>query len=217
MAEDLGSELASSLSVTEEQLATAQKMQSETGGDLLRILVKLGFMKEEQLLEQVAKREGMDVVKPEDLKPDEEIIARLPRDLLEKHGFLPISHTVSHLKLALSDPGDLPALEDVRFRTGLEVDIVLASSKDVQRLLAAHFNKSPGDDARGGTRRSRPMKDAREMAKQVGMLPAAADAARAVGELEASPAKLMRAIAALLIEKQVVSANELKDWVHRLE
>ena len=59
--------------------------------------------------------------------------------------------------------------------------------------------------------------DAREIVRQIGGLPASAEAARAVAEIDASPAKVIRAVAALLIEKRVFTADELKDWVHRLE
>jgi type IV pilus assembly protein PilB len=218
MGESLGSEFLESKKITEEQLAAAKKMQSETGGDLNRILVKLGHLTEQDLLESTAKREGLEVATSEDLKPDTEIVAKLPRELLEKNSLLPIGHTVSHLKLAVADPGNLPAIEEIRFRSGLEVDLVLASPKEIHKALSALF-PAVGAQAshRGGTRRARPKMDAREVARQVGKLPAAADAAKAVADINASPAKLIRALGALLIEKHVISASELSEWVHRLE
>jgi len=218
MGDDLGREFVESGTITDGQLAAAKKMQGETGGDLLRILVKLGHLKEQDLLKSAAKREGLEVVKPEDLTPDAEIIAKLPRELLEKNALLPIGHTVSHLKLAVADPGNLPALEEVRFGSGLEVDLVLASQSEIAKALSAHFHSGIVQAGhRGGVRHSRHKMEAREVARQVGKIPAAADAAKAVADIDASPAKLIRALGALLIEKNVVTAGELRDWVHRLE
>jgi hypothetical protein len=217
MGEDLGREFVASGQITEAQLATAAKMQGETGGSLLRMLVRLGFLKEQDLLQSLAKREGLRIVSASDLKPDAPVISKLPRELLEKNDLLPIGHTASHLTLAVADPGSLPAVEELRFRTGLEVEMVLASARDIQRVLSVHF-ASPVDAAQNtALRQSRRKMEARDVARQIGVMPAAADAARAIAEIDASPAKLMRAIAALLVEKRVITAAELKDWVHRLE
>lgn len=214
MGEALGRELVASGLMTEEQLESAVKYQSEIGGSLPRIIAKLGLVKEQDLIALMAKREGMEVAGQEELKVDEEIAAKLPRELLEKHDFLPISHSPSQLRLALFDPSDLSAVEEVRFRTGLEVVAVLAPSREIQKALARYYSKGGVDTPRPS---HRPKKDVHEVARQVGGLPGPGEAIRAVAEIEASPAKLIKALAALLVEKRVITAGELKDTVRRLE
>lgn len=213
MGEALGRELVASGLISEEQLKSALKYQSEIGGSLYRIVLKLGLVKEQDLIALMAKLEGMEVASPEELKIDEEIAAKLPRELLEKHEFLPISHGPSQLKLALSDPSDLPAVEEVRFRTGLEVMTVLAPSREILKALARYY----GSKADASPPSPRPKKDAHEVVRSVGGFPTQAEAARAVAEIDASPAKLIKALAALLIEKRVISAEELKERAKKFE
>lgn len=212
MGEEIGREFVEAGLVTEEQLAEAVKAHQELGGPLARILVKLRLVKEDDLLAYVAKREGLDVTKSEDVAIDKEIMAKLPRDLVEKHELVPLSHTATDLKLALPDPSDLPAIEEVRFLTGLEVLVSLISSRDALKVIGSHY--SAGEAPVTHHRRKR---DAHEIAREVGGMHAAADTSRAIAEIDTSPAKLIRALAALLVEKRVITADELKNRVRRLE
>jgi type IV pilus assembly protein PilB len=160
----------------------------------------------------MAKREGLEIASPEEVTVDEQIMRKLPRELVEEHRLVPISHTATHLRIAIVDPADLPAIEEVRFLTGLEVQTVLAASADVQRAVGKFYGKAEPSPARGRQRG-----DVHKVAREVGGLPSAADANRAVAEIEASPAKLIRALAALLVEKRYVSAEELRQRVRQLE
>jgi hypothetical protein len=217
MGDDLGRQLVSSGRITEEQLDAAQKMLNETGGSLPRILVKLGHLKEQDLLEFIAAKEGLAVVAPEKLTADEEIVSKLPRELLEKNDLLPIGHTVSHLTLALNDPRNLPAIEEVRFRTGLEVEMLLACSSDIRRALGRLFGAHTPTSKRGSGR-PRYKTEPKMVARQVSTAPpTAGEIAHAIERIDAPTEKLTRALAALLVEKHVASAEEIKDWVHRLE
>ncbi len=207
----LGQELIAEELLTEEQLASALQYQQEIGGGLAQILVKLRLVKEQAMLEIVARREGLEIVKTEDVRVDEEIMAKLPRDLVEKHSLVPLSHTSTDLAIGLPDVADLPAIEEVRFRTGLEVTARLVSSADAARAIGAYYRK---DEAPRG--RVRAKRDIHDIAREVGGIPTAVDATRSVAEIDASPAKLVKALAALLVDKRVISAAELKARVRRL-
>ena len=212
MGEAIGREFVEAGLVTEEQIAEAIKAQQEIGGELSRILVKLRLVKDEDLLAYMAKREGLEATKSEDVTVDEEIMAKLPRDLVEKHELVPLSHTATDLKLALPDPSDFPAIEEVRFLTGLEVQVSLISSSDALKAILNHYSAGKAPVAR-----HRQKRDAHEVAREVGGMRTPADANRAIAEIDTSPAKLIRALAALLVDKRVISADELKDRVRRLE
>jgi len=212
MGEEAGREFVEAGLITEEQLAEAMNAQKDIGGDLPRILTKLRLVKEEDLLAHIAKREGLEVVKPEDVAVDPEIMAKLPRDLIEKHELVPLSHTATDLRLALPNPSNFPAIEEVRFLTGLEVQVFLVSSKDALKAIGSHFAADETPVAR-----HRHKRDAREIAREVGGMGSAADTSREIAEIDTSPAKLIRALAALLVEKRVIAADDLKDRVRRLE
>lgn len=212
MGEQLGREFVVAGLVTEEQLAEAVEARKTIGGAIPRILVKLRHVKEEDLLAHIAKREGLEVIKSEDVTVDEEIMAKLPRDLVEKHELVPLSHTVSHLRLALPDPSDLPAIEEVRFLTGLEVQVSLVSSRDAAKATGGYYSRGETPPVR-----HRQKRDVHQVAREVSGIPTAADTARAIADIDTSPAKLIKALAALLVDKRVISAQELKDRVRRLE
>ncbi len=229
MAEDLGRELVKAGLLEEAQLREAEKYCSEvedqTPRGLARILVKLRLVKEADLLEHVAKREGLEIVKldgegalrgptgkKEDAAPlvlDEEFLKKLPDDLVQRHALVPVGHDRTYLRLALPDPSDLMAIEDVRFRTGLEVQVMLISEGDALKVLGRYYSK----DLKPGAAASKPHSrtEARRIVRQVGQQVAASEAARTVGSLEASPAKLIRALATLLVNKGVVTAEELRE------
>ena len=216
MGEGFGQDLVASGTITEEQLKSALDYQRDIGGSLLRILVKLGHAKEEDLLKHVAKREGLQIVEGDDVKVDEEMAAKLPEDVIEKHGVVPLGHDATHVELGVADPLDLDAVEEVRFLTGLEVKIRLVASRDARTVLNAYYNREAGAVGQGRGR-PRPRRDVHEAARRAAGMPTKAETARQVAEIDASPAKIVRALVALLVDKGVVSVTELAERVRRLE
>ncbi len=215
MGEDLGRDLVAAGLVTDEHLKAALEYQGDIGGrgaTTARILVKLGHLKEEDLLTYVAKREGLEIVEGEEVRVDEEIMAKLPRDLVEEHKLVPLSHGASNMKLALPDASDLPAVEEVRFLTGLEVEVALISLGGALTAIGRYYGEKDGPRPA-----KRAKRDAHQVAREVVGIPTPAEASRAVASIEASPAKLIKALAALLVDKRIISADDLKGWVHRLE
>jgi hypothetical protein len=212
MGEDSGREFVDAGLVTEAQLAEAVTAQQEIGGSISRILVKLRLLKDADLLGYVAKREGLEVTKSEDVVVDAEIMAKLPRDLVEKHEIVPLSHTATDLKLGLPNASDFPVVEEVRFLTGLEVMITLISSRDALKAIGGYYS---GGEAPAP--RHRLKRDAHAIAREVGGMGSVAGTTRSIADIDTSPAKLIKALAALLVEKRLITADELKDRVRRLE
>ena len=217
MGENLGRELVKAGVLKEADLQEAEDCLKETGGSLARILVKLRLVKEPDLLEHVAKLEGLEVVKGEDVKLDEEILRKLPEDLVQRHQLVPVGHDNTYLKLALPDPSDLMAVEDVRFRTGLEVQVMLIAESDALRVLGEHYSKDLEKGVRPAPSKPHSRTGARKIVRELGQQVKASEAARVIGSLEASPAKLIRALATLLVDKGFVTADELKERLQVVE
>jgi hypothetical protein len=221
MGDEFGRELVTAGLISEEQLKSALDYQADIGGSLPRILVKLGFAKEEDVLEQVAKREGLALFRPDPdaggVMVDDEIMAKLPRELVEKNDIVPLGHEAETLRLALPDPCDLAVIEQIRFLTGLEVQAELIASRHAREAISRFYARREAEGGEAGEARHRGRQDLKEVAREVAGFPGRAEATRAVAEIDASPAKLVRALAALLVSKRVLTAAELKDWVHRLE
>lgn len=198
--------------ITEEQVRSAREHHASTGGPLPRILVKLGHVKESSVLEYMAKREGLQIVQAEDVQLDEEALSKLPRVLVDRHEMVPLKRDGSTIKVALPDASDMEVIEEVRFLTGLEVEMALISSSDARKILDSYYHKGTGPAG------PRPRTGARDAAGKVGgPPPSGPEAARALSRMDAPAAKLVKALAALLIDRKVISAAELEDWLHRLE
>jgi hypothetical protein len=217
MDEHIGAELVSAGLVTLENLRAAEEYHRQTGASLPRVLVKLGYADETKLMEFIAKREGLEIASGEEVQPDAEIAAKLSIDKLERHEMVPLGHDSEYVTLGMTDSTDLDGIEEVRFLTGLEVKVKLVSSKDARRAVAALRSKAGGAESSEPARKQRLRKDIREIARRTAGMPAGAEAARQVSGIEASPAKLIKALATLLVEKGVVTAGELAERVRSME
>ena len=210
----LGKMLVDAGLVNPKKLQEALTYQKSTGGRIGRILVKLGAIKEEQLLQFVAQHQGLEVVSLKDFQPDEKLLKLAPKNFWLQHQVIPYKVEHSTLYVAMSDAGDIPAIDDLRFTTSLEVVPVLASERDIQTILNKHFFK--GDD----TARPRQHTDMREVARELearGPLrterkeSAALDEKQVAEVLASNPAQLARALASLAMKKGLLNPRELAD------
>jgi type IV pilus assembly protein PilB len=126
--------------LTTEQLADALAQQREAGGALSSHLVRLGFVSEEKLLAYLGRESGLPVVNPllEEVPP--EVLAAVPRALVQKHHVLPTGLVRSTLTLAMADPSDLTAIDDVKFLTGYDVKVVIAAPSVLQQAIERYYD-----------------------------------------------------------------------------
>lgn len=118
------------------QMKTAVEFQKSLGGDLRNIVVKLGYVKESDLVSIVAQEEGVGVSTEitEDVI-DFEALKQLPRALLEKHQVVPLRSDGSSIVLAMADPNDLRAIEEIQFLVNRAVEPAVASKASIRRTL----------------------------------------------------------------------------------
>jgi type IV pilus assembly protein PilB len=108
------------------QLKTAQDQAQKSGKDLAYTLAKLGFTSENEMTRFLAEQYRVRVVNLEDHAFDPETLKLVARDQCEKHRLIPISRAGSTLVVAMANPGDLRAIDDVKFLTGFNVEPVVA-------------------------------------------------------------------------------------------
>jgi type IV pilus assembly protein PilB len=130
--------------VDEAQLAAAYDEHQRVGRSLGRILVEQGVLTEAQLVEALAIQLGLQFVDLVDYNVDGSAVALVPPAVCRRHTVLPIGYAQGRLVLAMADPGNVFALDDVRSLTGTELRPVVATRED---LLAAidRFCRSDGD------------------------------------------------------------------------
>src|SRR5512138_3868371 len=138
MAQRLGDLLIQEGILNAAQLEEALKYQVIFGGKLGTDLIEMGFVEEEDVARALSKKFGVPAVDAEELmKTPPAVLEAFPRALVEKFGVVPCKLDGKRLSLAMSDPSDLKALDEIAFRTGFivkplvaaEVRIVLALEK----------------------------------------------------------------------------------------
>jgi type IV pilus assembly protein PilB len=129
--------------VTREQLATAVDEQRRLGRSLGRVLVDMGMLSETQLVAALATQIGLKFVDLTDYPVDGSAVSRVPAPVCRRHNALPIGYDEGKLVVAMADPANVFAVDDIRSMTGMDVKTVVCTKADV---LAAINRYHRGDD-----------------------------------------------------------------------
>ncbi|MHC5036672.1 MAG: GspE/PulE/PilB domain-containing protein [Planctomycetota bacterium] len=125
--------------IDDAQLKKAEDMQKILGGKLGTIIVKLGFITDEALTKFLAKQENLTITDLTQIVIPRALVESIPRDILEKHQAVPVQTKGEILTLAVSDPTDFDAIEEIEFLTNRRVEITLASRAQVAKSLNEFF------------------------------------------------------------------------------
>ena len=128
--------------ISDAQLDTARDYQTSTGGPLREILVKLDFVKEDILNRALAEEENIPLVDITRESIDHPAVSKIPRAVLEKHQVVPVNHEHGEdtVLLAMADPSDYDAIEEVQFLTNCRVETALASRASIRKAINQYFN-----------------------------------------------------------------------------
>src|SRR5215217_6943687 len=127
--------------VSEEQVRLALETQkSHPRQDLGKILLSLGFISGSDLAQAHAQRLGLDFVELNEKDIDRDVVRLVPERLMRKHGVIPLRISRSrHLVVAMSDPSNLYALEDLRIVSGYQITPVVATEDEIRNLQSKIF------------------------------------------------------------------------------
>ncbi len=153
--QQLGDVLVEDGVITAEQLDAAVQEQRRVGRPLARVLVDLDVLTDAQLAAGLARQLGLRLVDLSDHPVDVSAVARVPDVVCRRHLVLPIGYEDDKLVVAMADPGNVFAVDDIRALTGLEVKPVVAGRLDVLGAIDRyHRGDAELDDlttAMGGT------------------------------------------------------------------
>jgi len=130
--------------LTEEQLRTAVQERRETGQRLISVLNNLNLISESKLLAQLSNIYRMEVVDLDYIIPDEAVLQLIPAEKAFHYEVLPIERKGRYLTVAMPDPTDISAIEDLRFITGMEINPVLASESSIREALDRYYTMEKG-------------------------------------------------------------------------
>ncbi len=125
--------------LTEADLHLAVMEQKKTGERLDQVLVRLGHVDSQGILEAIGRQFDMPIVDVTDLEVDESTLRMLPSRLVFKQLCVPIRRTADTLQIATCDPFELSAFDELRLLTGLGVELVLADERDLRKFIRAHY------------------------------------------------------------------------------
>ncbi len=128
--------------VKEEQLQKAIELQRKEGGRLGSNLIKLGFLTEEQLVTFLSKQYGVPAISLSSYKIDDAITKFIPQEVAQKYQILPVARVGATLTIAMVDPSNVFAIDDVKFMTGYNVEPVVASETAIKDAIIEHYGQS---------------------------------------------------------------------------
>ncbi len=135
MADRIGELLLKEKLITEEQLNEALEEQRTNGGRLGSNLTKLGYISEKDLTTFLSKQYGIPTIDMSSLELDPEVAKLIPEDVAKRYQVMPVSRTGSTMVVAMADPANIYAIDDIKFLTGYNVESVVASEAAIKGAI----------------------------------------------------------------------------------
>jgi len=142
MAIKLGEMLLKAQLITEEQLGQALEHQKSNGGKLGFNLVKLGFVKEDDITQLLSQQYGVPAINLHSIEIDDAVIKLIPSEVAQKYLIMPISRSGATLTIAMVDPTNVFAMDDIKFMTGYNVEPVVASELAIKDAIDNYYGSS---------------------------------------------------------------------------
>ena len=130
--------------ITPQQLQQALNHQKANRGKLGYNLVKMGFIKDEEITALLSKQYGVPSINLPQFELDPAVIKLIPADTAQKYQVVPLSRSGATLTIAMTDPTNVFAMDDIKFMTGYNVEPVVASEIAVSRGARALLPGSGG-------------------------------------------------------------------------
>lgn len=128
--------------ISPQHLRQALDYQREHGGRLGYNLVKLGLVSDDTITAVLSRQYGIPSVNLELFDIEDSVIRLIPQDIAQKYSVLPLSRVGATLTLAMVDPTNVFAMDDIKFMTGLNIEPVVVAEASVQQAIAKHYGTS---------------------------------------------------------------------------
>ena len=147
MSQRMGDLLVREKIISAEQLDQALKMQREGGGRLGSVLVKLGFLNDEDVTNFLSKQYGVPAINLSYFEIDSQVVKLVPYETAKRYQILPLSRVGASLTIAMVDPTNVFAMDDIKFMTGYNIEPVVASETAIMDGIEKAYNSAgPEED-----------------------------------------------------------------------
>jgi type IV pilus assembly protein PilB len=131
MSQRLGDLLVREKVITPEQLDTALQSQKSDGGRLGSVLVKLGYLSDEDVTNFLSRQYGVPAINLNYFEIDPAVVKLVPQETARRYQILPLSRVGASLTIAMVDPTNVFAMDDIKFMTGFNIEPVVASETSI--------------------------------------------------------------------------------------
>ena len=133
--------------ITADQLQRALELQRSAGGAIDSRLIELGLVDEQQLLTVLSHHYNIPVAELPELAIEETAVRLLPFSLAAKHAVMPVKQSNGVLTIVINDPSNISALNEIKFMTGLDLSVRLATSRAIHQLHEQFYEGAPAYDS----------------------------------------------------------------------
>jgi type IV pilus assembly protein PilB len=146
MSQRLGDLLVKEKVISPEQLEQATKVQKETNCRLGSALVKLGFMSDEDVTNFLSRQYGVPAINLSYFEIDASVVKLIPFETAKRYQILPLSRVGASLTIAMVDPTNVFAMDDIKFMTGFNIEPVVASESSILEGIEKAYGTTHQED-----------------------------------------------------------------------
>jgi type IV pilus assembly protein PilB len=146
MSSRLGEILIKENLITSDQLRKALEHQKATGGRLGTCLMKLGFISDDEITGVLSRQYGVPSINLKYYEVDASVIKLIPQDTAIRYQIVPLSRVGSTLTIAMTDPTNVFAMDDIKFMTGFNVEPVVASETAIAEAISKFYGEAQSEE-----------------------------------------------------------------------
>jgi len=146
MSSRLGEILIKENLITSDQLRQALEHQKASGGRLGTCLMKLGFISDDEITGVLSRQYGVPSINLKYYEVDANVIKLIPQDTAVRYQIVPLSRVGSTLTIAMTDPTNVFAMDDIKFMTGFNVEPVVASETAIAEAISKFYGEAQSEE-----------------------------------------------------------------------
>ncbi|MBP6942182.1 MAG: Flp pilus assembly complex ATPase component TadA [Syntrophorhabdaceae bacterium] len=135
----LGELLLEAGKITDKDLLKALAEQKKYGDKLGKVIIKLGFLSEKEIIDTVSRQLGIPIVNLDEIEIPEDLVRLISPDMAKNSMIIPVDRVFNVLKLAMVDPLDIDAMDDVSRLANMEIDPVIVTEGELKRALEKYY------------------------------------------------------------------------------
>jgi type IV pilus assembly protein PilB len=125
--------------ISSAQLELAQEASRKSGERIGHSLVKLGALQEEELTHFLSRQYGVPAINLSEFEVEPAVIALVPKDVVARHRVIPVNRSGQALIVAMADPANILAIDDLKFLTGYNIEVVVASDISIDEAITKYY------------------------------------------------------------------------------